>query len=108
MRNLSGGVYLSIGSAIMSPQVFEKAFSVANNLRLGAGEPAIGDHHMTVVDLQDGGNWDWAKDGEPPIDHPAYYLRWCKSFHRMGGTLEYLQSDMKLILANLTERLGPT
>ena len=38
---LDGGVYLSVGSAIMSPQVFEKAFSAANNLRQHQGRPFI-------------------------------------------------------------------
>ena len=31
---LEGGVHVSIGSAIMSPQVFEKAFSAANGIRV--------------------------------------------------------------------------
>ena len=38
---LDGGVYMSIGSAIMSPQVFEKAFSAANNLRRLDGRPLL-------------------------------------------------------------------
>jgi hypothetical protein len=103
--NLTGGVYLSIGSAIMSPQVFEKALSLANNLRLQEGQPVIRDHAITVVDLQPGGNWDWTK-GEPPKDHPAYYLRFCKTFVRMGGTFDYLCGDNRVVLANLVERLG--
>ena len=101
---LDGGVYISVGSAIMSPQVFEKAFSAANNLRRGSGRPLIQRHHLAVVDLQSGGGWDWSA-GEPPKDHPAYYLRYCKSFHRMGGTLEYLQCDNRVFLANLVARL---
>ena len=105
MLNLTGGVYLSIGSAIMSPQVFEKALSLANNLRLQEGQPVIRDHAITVVDLQPGGNWDWTK-GEPPKDHPAYYLRFCKTFHRMGGSLGYLCGDNRVVLANLVARLG--
>ncbi|MBI1368681.1 MAG: hypothetical protein GC162_08525 [Planctomycetes bacterium] len=106
MTNLSNGVYLSVGSAVMSPQVFEKAFSVANNLREGRGEPFIEGHRITVVDIQESGGWDWSRDGEPPMDHPAYYLRWCKSFHRMNGTLSYLQADNRVLLHNLVARLG--
>ena len=34
VQDLDGGVVLSIGSAIMGPQVFEKALSCVNNLRL--------------------------------------------------------------------------
>lgn len=105
VTNLSGGIYLSVGSAIMSPQVFEKAFAVANNLRIGQGQTPIHDHTIAVVDLQDGGSWDW-KAGEPPKDNPAYYLRYCKSFYRMGGELQYLQGDNCIVLANLLARLG--
>ena len=103
--NLSGGVYLSIGSAIMSPQVFEKAFSAANNLLEGAGQPFIHDHYLAIVDLQDGGNWDWTR-GEPPKDNPAYYLRFCKSFSRMGGTMDYIMADNRVLLANLVHQLA--
>jgi hypothetical protein len=103
--NLTGGVYLSIGSAIMSPQVFEKAFSVANNLRGSSGQPFITDHHIAVVDIQDGGGWDWGR-GEPPMDNPAYYLRWCKTFARMGGAMQYLQIDNRLLLSHLIHRLA--
>lgn len=104
VKNLSGGVYLSIGSAIMSPQVFEKALSVANNLLLPEGKRVEG-HHMAVVDLQDGGGWDWSR-GEPPKDSPAYYLRFCKTFARMGGTLDYICGDNRVLLANLVQRLS--
>ncbi|MCX5659905.1 MAG: hypothetical protein NTW19_09310 [Planctomycetota bacterium] len=102
--NLTGGVYLSVGSAIMSPQVFEKAFSAANNLLLGEGRPAVKDHTIAIVDLQDGGGWDWSR-GEPPKENPAYYLRFCKTFHRMGGRLDYLCGDNRVVLANLLARL---
>lgn len=115
VMQLTGGVYLSVGSAIMSPQVFEKAFSIANNLLLGQGKRAIHDHHIAIVDIQDGGGWDWTPGseggGEPPKDHPAYYLRFCKSFYRMietpagQGTVEYLQADNRLALAGLWRRL---
>ena len=104
VMKLTGGVFLSVGSAIMAPQVFEKAFSCANNLLQGAGEPMIRDHTIAVVDVQDGGDWDWSS-GEPPPDHPAYYLRFCKSFVRMGGTFEYLHADNRTVLANLVARL---
>ena len=100
---LSGGVYLSVGSAIMSPQVFEKAFSAANNLRERAGQPFIRDHYLGIVDIQPG-NWDWRR-GEPPRDNPAYYQRFCKTFCRMGGELEYFQCDNRVFLANLVARL---
>ena len=105
VNNLTGGVYLSLGSAIMSPQVFEKALSSANNLRRSAHQPFIENHTIAVVDLQSGGNWDWSK-GEPPKSSPAYYLRYCKSFYRMGGTLDYIQGDNRLVLAYLVRLLA--
>jgi hypothetical protein len=92
METLDGGVVLSIGSAIMAPQVFEKSLSCVNNLRLQANRPIVSGHTIYVVDLQDGGNWDWTT-GEPPKTNAAYYLRFCKSFSRMGGRMHYVQSD---------------
>ncbi|MDQ3623472.1 MAG: hypothetical protein M3463_13445 [Verrucomicrobiota bacterium] len=89
---LDGGVVLSIGSAIMGPQVFEKALSCAHNLRFQAGRPRVSGYHIYVVDLQEGGGWDWSR-GEPPKDHPAYYLRFCKSYSRMGAAMHYVQED---------------
>lgn len=86
------GVILSIGSAIMGPQVFEKSISCVNNVRRQEGRPIVSGHKIFVVDLQDGGGWDWSK-GEPPKTNPAYYLRFCKSFSRMGGAMQYCQSD---------------
>ncbi len=90
---LDGGVVLSIGSAIMGPQVFEKALSCVHNLRFQEGRTVVSGHSIYVVDLQDGGGWDWTRDGEPPKENPAYYLRFCKSYSRMGGAMHYLQCD---------------
>jgi len=102
---LDDGVHVSIGSAIMSPQVFEKAFSAANNLRASEGRPLLSRHYLAIVDLQDGGGWDWSQ-GEPPSTSPAYYLRFCKSFYRMGGTLDYIRCDNRVFLAQLMRKLG--
>jgi hypothetical protein len=52
--------------------------------------------------------WDWTKGGEPPIENPAYYLRYCKSFSRMGGTMRYLSADNRDLLLGLRRRLLPT
>jgi hypothetical protein len=104
MEGLDGGVVLSVGSAIMAPQVFEKSISCVNNLRLQSGRGIVRDHTIYVVDIQDGGNWDWSK-GEPPKDNPAYYLRFCKSFARMGGEMRYVQCDNVAFLQNLLHAL---
>jgi len=100
VERLDGGVVLSVGSAIMGPQVFEKSLSCVNNIRLAQGRPVVAGHHIYVVDLQDGGGWDWSK-GEPPKDNAAYYLRFCKSYSRMGGTMHYAQCDNVAFLHNL-------
>ncbi len=98
VSRLSEGVFLSVGSAIMAPQVFEKALSQANNLALQQGEK-IHDHYIHVVDLQDS-VWDWSQ-GEPPKSSPDYYLRFLKSFYRMGGTVRYTAADNRVLLHNL-------
>lgn len=104
VENLDGGVVLSVGSAIMGPQVFEKSISCVNNLRVQSGRQIVNGHTIYVVDLQDGGNWDWTK-GEPPKDNPAYYLRFCKSFARMGGAMHYLQCDNVAFLHGVLKSL---
>ena len=104
VEGLDRGVTLSIGSAIMGPQVFEKSVSCVNNLRLQDGRKVLHDHTIFVVDIQDGGNWDWTK-GEPPKENPAYYLRFCKSFSRMGGRMHYCCCDNIVFTHNLWHRL---
>jgi len=105
VEGLDGGVVLSVGSAIMAPQVFEKSLSCVNNLRLQAGRKIVQDHTFYVVDIQDGGKWDWSQ-GEPPKDNPAYYLRFCKSFARMGGRMHYAQCDNVAFLHTLLRLLS--
>jgi hypothetical protein len=60
VEGLDQGVVLSIGSAIMGPQVFEKSMSCVNNLRRQQDRPIVHGHSIFVVDLQEGGNWDWS------------------------------------------------
>jgi hypothetical protein len=95
---------MSVGSAIMAPQVFEKSLSCVHNLRFQEGRPAVSGHSIYVVDLQDGGDWDWTA-GEPPKTNPAYYLRFCKSFSRMGGAMRYLQCDNLAFIHHLHREL---
>ncbi|MHB8520658.1 MAG: GSU2086 family protein [Limisphaerales bacterium] len=102
---LDDGVVLSVGSAIMAPQVFEKSLSCVNNLRLQAGRGIVRGHCIYVVDLQDGGQWDWSQ-GEPPKTNPAYYLRFCKSFSRMGGAMDYACCDNARFVHHLFHQLS--
>lgn len=104
VSRLDGGVYLSIGSAVMSPMIFEKSLSMGRNLARQRGDTIDG-HTICVVDLA-ASPWDWARDGEPPPDNPAYYLRFMKTFHRMGGTLHYLAADNRDFLLHLRRGLG--
>lgn len=105
VEGLDYGVVLSVGSAIMAPQVFEKSLSCVNNLRLAQGRPIVKGHSIYVVDIQDGGGWDWSQ-GEPPKSNPAYYLRFCKSFARMGGAMKYVQADNVGFLHHLMKELS--
>ena len=104
VNELDGGVVMSVGSAIMAPQVFEKSLSCVNNLRLQAGKKIVSDHAFYVVDIQSGGEWDWSQ-GEPPKNNPAYYLRFCKSFSRMGGVMKYAECDNVAFLHNVLSLL---
>jgi hypothetical protein len=103
VQQLEGGVYLSIGSAVMSPMVFEKSLSMAQNLELQKGRK-IANHHMVIVDLAES-SWDWKNNGDPSADNPAYYLRYCKTFSRMGGTMRYVSADNRDFLLTLLHEL---
>ena len=103
ISRIDGGVYLSIGSAVMSPMIFEKSLSMAQNLAVQRGEH-IDNHFILVSDLNES-SWDWSQ-GEPPEDNPAYYERFNKSFSRMGGTMRYLQADNRDLLLNLLHELS--
>lgn len=103
VNNLENGVYMSVGSAVMSPMIFEKSLSMSQNLHIQKGRH-INNHYMLIVDLAKS-TWDWA-DGEPPQTDPAYYLRYLKTFSRMGGTMKYLSADNRDFLLALYQNLS--
>jgi len=103
VNRIDGGVYISIGSAVMSPMIFEKSLSMAQNIAIQRGEH-FDNHYMQIVDLAKS-DWDWSQ-GEPPETDPAYYLRYNKTFSRMGGTMNYLQADNRDFLLTLIQQLG--
>ena len=103
VSRLEGGVYISVGSAIMSPMIFEKSLSMAQNLAIQGGGH-IDNHFILVNDLAQS-DWDWTQ-GEPPEENPAYYLRYNKTFSRMGGTMRYLQADNRDFLLTLLRQLN--
>ena len=100
---LEGGVYLSVGSAVMSPMIFEKSLSISQNVALQEGR-RIEHHFMLIVDLA-ASHWDWSR-GEPPEDNPDYYLRYNKTFARMGGKMRYLSADNRDFLPALGQELA--
>jgi hypothetical protein len=102
--NLENGVYLSIGSAVMSPMIFEKSLSMSQNIHIQHNDH-IDNHYMLIVDLAKS-SWDWQKNGEPPETDPAYYLRYLKTFNRMGGTMKYLSADNRDFLLALSQGLS--
>ena len=104
INNLDGGVYLSVGSAVMSPMIFEKSLSMSQNIALQERRH-IDNHFMLIVDLAES-TWNWNKHGEPPMDNPAYYLRYCKTFNRMGGEMHYLCADNRDFLLYINKHLN--
>ncbi|MEW5816977.1 MAG: hypothetical protein AB1798_16480 [Spirochaetota bacterium] len=103
ISQIDGGVYLSVGSAVMSPMIFEKSLSMAQNLALQHGKP-ITNYSIYVVDLSPS-TWDWEK-GEPPVDNPSYYLRYLKTFSRMGGRMQSITADNRVFLLTLLNELN--
>jgi len=103
VSRLDNGIYMSIGSAVMSPMIFEKSLSMAQNLVIQKNGH-IDNHYMFIVDLAES-EWNWQKNGEPPLDNPAYYLRYCKTFSRMGGEMHYLTADNRDFLLALYQSL---
>jgi hypothetical protein len=99
VSNLDNGVYISVGSAVMSPMVFEKSLAMAQNIEIQRNKH-IDNHFILVVDLARN-EWDWNSKGEPHPENPAYYLRYCKTFSRMGGDMHYLSADNRAFLPEL-------
>lgn len=105
VANLEGGIYISIGSAIMSPMIFEKALSMARNVAKQSGK-AVKDFMIVVNDIQPAGDWQWGTGIEPPKTSPAYYLRFCKTFDRMGAReMHYICLDNRAFLVQLYHSL---
>lgn len=103
VSNLDDGVYISVGSSVMSPMIFEKSLSMAQNIEI-QNNNHINSHFILVVDLAKI-DWDWKEKGEPPANDPAYYLRYCKTFYRMGGEMNYLSADNRDFLVGLLNDL---
>ncbi|MBQ7813111.1 MAG: hypothetical protein IJ387_01290 [Thermoguttaceae bacterium] len=106
VSRLEGGVYLSVGSAVLSPMIFEKSLAMSRNVARQEGR-SITDFSIHVVDLAES-TWDWTRDGEPPQTDPAYYHRYCKTFSRMGGRMTYCGADNRSWFVALLNELEKT
>ena len=102
LSDLEDGVFLSMGSAVMSPMVFEKAISMAKNLAVG-NRRTLNRYKIVVNDIQPM-ECDW-HEKEPGKDHPSYYTRFFKSFSRAGGDFVYVQLDNRAFIHNLYKKL---
>jgi hypothetical protein len=83
--------------------IFEKALSMSRNVALARGSD-IRDFSIHVVDLA-ASTWDWTDGTEPPQTDPGYYLRFCKTFGRMGGRMSYASADNRAWLVGLLRAL---
>ena len=105
VRHLEGGVFLCLGSAVMGPEVYLKALSMARNVERQAGRDI---KHITtaVFDLAD-----LCPDphAEPPKTDPRYYFRPYKTILVRtvadGGESFYFQGDMRASVPGLWRAL---
>lgn len=93
VRSLEGGVLMSLGSAVMGPEVYLKALAMARNVAHQEGK-RISDFATGVFDLLPLGN-DWK--AQAPKSDPRYYYRpWKTILVRTvadGGESHYIQGD---------------
>lgn len=93
VTSMEGGVLLNFGTAVMGPEVFLKALSMARNVAHQEGREI---RHFTtaVFDLVELGN---DLDSEPPRGDPRYYFRPFKTLLvrtvRDGGESYYVRGE---------------
>ena len=106
VQDLDGGIVLSIGSAIMGPQVFEKALSCVNNLRLQSARRSSAVTRFMWSIFKTVGAGIGPKASPPRRIQPII----CVSARamRMGGALNYVQCDNLTYIQHLYRRLSGT
>jgi hypothetical protein len=101
IRHLEGGVFLCLGSAVMGPEVYLKALSMARNVELQEGR-SITDVTTAVFDLLDLGD---DLHHEAPKTDPRYYFRPYKTILVRtvadGGTSYYFRGDHRATIPAL-------
>ncbi|MBC7224120.1 MAG: hypothetical protein H5T59_07585 [Anaerolineae bacterium] len=105
LRGLEGGVFLNVGTAVMGPEVFLKALSMARNVAHQEGKRIV--HFTTAVfDLLDLGP---DPHREPPKEDPRYYYRPFKTVLvrtvQDGGESFYIRGDHQATVINLYRRV---
>ncbi len=105
LTRLEGGVFLNIGSAVMGPEVYLKAITMARNVARQQGEE-IGHFTTAVFDLPDlGGD----TRTEAQKTDPRYYFRPYKTVLVRtvadGGTSFYVQGDHRLTVPALYDAI---
>jgi hypothetical protein len=102
VRDLSGGVFLNVGTAVTGPEVFLKALAMARNVAHQEGETVRG-FTTAVFDLVELPA-DW-RAGPPSKEHPHYYYRpWKTILARTvadGGQSYYFQGDHRQTVPTL-------
>jgi len=105
VSQLEGGVMLCYGSAVMGPEVYLKALSMARNVARQEGE-VIAHFTTAVFDLIHLGD---DLETEAPKSDPRYYYRPFKTILvrtvRDGGTAYYVEGDHAKTLPNLRARV---
>ncbi len=105
IRHLENGVLLNIGTAVMGPEVYLKALSMARNVAYQEGK-TIAHFSTAVFDLHDLGP-DFHV--EAPKGSAAYYYRPYKTILvrtvQDGGESFYIQGDHSLTVPNLYHRI---
>lgn len=105
ITKLEGGVFLNYGTAVMGPEVYLKALSMARNVARQEGRQLC--HFTTAVfDLADLGN-DLSREA-PRTEHRYYYRPFKTILVRTvadGGESFYIRGDHRVTLPNLWKRL---
>ncbi len=105
LTRLEGGVFLNIGSAVMGPEVYLKAITMARNVALQKGE-TIQRFTTAVFDLPDLGT---DLQREAPKNDPRYYFRPYKTILVRtvadGGESFYVQGDHRQTVPGLYDAI---
>ncbi|MBI2062878.1 MAG: hypothetical protein HYT61_01395 [Candidatus Yanofskybacteria bacterium] len=124
LRNLEGGVFLNLGTAVHGPEVYLKALSMARNVELQEGRENILNFTTAVFDILDLGNWresrkeiyDWRRDmkamdnGDKENLDSRYYFRPGKTILTRTvaggfGQSFYIRGDCGITVPNLYQSI---